>query len=77
VVAGLGGEESVRANVDTEQDHCRELSLPGLGSCPQAPMAVKASAAGKKVERPLVNSAVTIAGKVFNLRVGVADRSQM
>jgi len=40
-------------------------------------MAVKASAAGKKVERPLVNSAVTIAGKVFNLRVGVADRSQM
>jgi hypothetical protein len=29
------------------------------------------------VERPLVSAAVTMAGKKFNLRVGVADRSQM
>jgi hypothetical protein len=40
-------------------------------------IAVKASAAGRSVERPLVSAAVTMAGKTFNLRVGVADRSQM
>jgi len=40
-------------------------------------VSVKASAVGKKVERPLVNAAVTLAGKRFNLTAGVADRSQM
>ena len=29
------------------------------------------------MERPLVNAAVTLAGKRFNLTAGVADRSQM
>ena len=38
---------------------------------------IKASAAGRRVERPLVNADVTLAGKTFRLRVGVADRSQM
>jgi predicted aspartyl protease len=80
VVAGPGGEESVRAKVDTGADRttvdrvlAARLRLMPTGS----KVAVKASAAGKKVERPLVNAAVTLAGKRFNLRVGVADRSQM
>jgi len=80
VVAGPGGEESVRAKVDTGADRttvdkvlAARLRLVPTGS----KVAVKASAAGKKVERPLVNAAVTLAGKRFNLMVGVADRSQM
>jgi hypothetical protein len=80
VVAGPGGEESIRAKVDTGADRttvdrvlAARLRLMPTGS----KVAVKASAAGKKVERPLVNAAVTLAGKRFNLRVGVADRSQM
>lgn len=79
-VAGPGGEESVRAKVDTGADRttvdqvlAARLRLVPTGS----KVAVKASAAGGKVERPLVNAAVTMAGKKFNLKVGVADRSQM
>lgn len=80
LVAGPGGEESVRAKVDTGADRttvdkvlAARLRLVPTGS----KVAVKASAAGKKVERPLVNATVTLSGKKFNLRVGVADRSQM
>ena len=79
-VAGPGGGESVRAKVDTGADRttvdkvlAARLKLVPTGS----KVAVKASAAGRKVERPLVNAAVTMAGKKFNLKVGVADRSQM
>jgi hypothetical protein len=80
LVAGPGGEESVRAKVDTGADRttvdkvlAARLRLVPTGS----KVAVKASAAGRRVERPLVNAAVTMAGRKFNLRVGVADRSQM
>jgi hypothetical protein len=80
LVAGPGGEESVRAKVDTGADRttvdgvlAARLKLVPTGS----KVAVKASAAGRKVERPLVNAAVTMAGKKFSLSVGVADRSQM
>ena len=79
-VDGPGGGESVRAKVDTGADRttvdkvlAARLKLVPTGS----KVAVKASAAGRKVERPLVNAAVTMAGKTFNLKVGVADRSQM
>jgi len=80
VVTGPGGEESVRAKVDTGADRttvdkalAARLMLVPTGS----KVAVKASAEGKRVERPLVDAAVTLAGIRFNLRVGVADRSQM
>jgi len=79
-VAGPGGEESVRAKVDTGADRttvdeglASRLSLIPTGS----KVTIKASAAGKKVERPLVIADVTLAGKTFKLRVGVADRSAM
>ncbi len=80
VVAGPGGEESVRAKVDTGADRTTvdELLAARLKLVPTgSKVAVKASAAGRMVERPLVSAAVTMAGKTFNLRVGVADRSQM
>ena len=80
LVAGPGGEESVRAKVDTGADRttvdkvlAARLRLVPTGS----KVAVNASAAGRKVERPLVDATVTMAGRRFNLRVGVADRSQM
>jgi len=79
-VAGPGGEESVRAKVDTGADRttvdeglASRLNLVPTGS----KVTIKASAAGKRVERPLVIADVTLAGKAFRLRVGVADRSQM
>ena len=79
-VAGPGGEESVRAKVDTGADRttvdeglASRLNLVSTGS----KVTIKASAAGKRVERPLVIADVTLAGKAFRLRVGVADRSQM
>jgi len=79
VVTGPGGEESVRAKVDTGADRttvdkalAARLMLVPTGS----KVSVKASAVGR-VERPLVNAAVTLAGIRFNLKVGVADRSQM
>ena len=80
IVTGPGGDESVRAKVDTGADRttvdkvlAARLRLVPTGS----KVAVKASTAGNKVERPLVSADVTIAGKRFNLKVGVADRSQM
>jgi hypothetical protein len=79
-VLGPGGEESVRAKVDTGADRttvdrglASRLRLVPTGS----KVTIKASAAGKKVERPLVSAGVILAGKTFKLRVGVADRSQM
>jgi hypothetical protein len=79
-VAGPGGEESVRAKVDTGADRttvdktlASRLKLVGTGS----KVTIKASAPGLLVERPLVDAVVTMAGKTFKLRVGVADRSQM
>ena len=79
-VAGPGGEERVRAKVDTGADRTTvDRGLAGrLELIPTGSMVtIKASAAGKRVERPLVNADVTLAGKTFRLRVGVADRSQM
>jgi hypothetical protein len=80
IVAGPGGEESVRAKVDTGADRttvdkvlAAKLKLVPTGS----KVTIKASAVGQRVERPLVDAAVTISGKTFKLRVGVADRSQM
>jgi hypothetical protein len=80
-VAGPGGEaEVVRAKVDTGADRttvdgglAAKLGLIPTGS----KVTIKASAAGKRIERILVNADVTLAGKTFSLRVGVADRSQM
>ena len=79
-VAGPSGEETVRAKVDTGADRttvdkglAARLGLVLTGS----KVTIKASAAGRRVERPLVNADVTLAGKMFRLKVGVADRSQM
>ena len=79
-VYGPGGEEEVRAKIDTGADRttvdkvlASRLKLLPTGS----KVTIKASAAGRKVERPLVEASVTLAGKTFKLRVGVADRSQM
>ena len=80
MVAGPGGQESVRAKVDTGADRTTvdEGLASRLGLVPTgSKVTIKASAAGRRVERPLVNADVTLAGKTFNLRVGVADRSQM
>jgi hypothetical protein len=79
-VSGPGGEESVRAKIDTgadrttvDDDLAERLKLgPALSK-----VTIKLSAAGRKVERPVVEAQVTVAGKPFKLRVGVADRSQM
>jgi hypothetical protein len=80
IVGGPAGEESVRAKVDTGADRttidevlAARLKLVPTGSV----VTIKASAAGRRVERPLVSATVTMAGRSFNLRVGVADRSQM
>jgi len=79
-IAGPGGEESVRAKIDTGADRttvdkglATRLKLVPTG----AKVTLKASASGRRVERPLVDADVTLAGKTFRLRVGVADRSQM
>ena len=79
-VAGPGGEESVRAKVDTGADRttvdkvlAARLKLVPTGSN----VTIRASAEGRRVERPLVEATVTLAGKPFKLRVGVADRSIM
>ncbi len=79
-VAGPGGSETVRAKIDTGADRttvdrglAARLNLPPTG----AKVTIKASAAGRMVERPLVDADVTLAGKTFKLKVGVADRSQM
>ena len=79
-VVGPGGMESVRAKVDTGADRttvdkglAARLGLVPTGS----KVTIKASAEGRRVERPLVSADVTLSGKTFTLRVGVADRSQM
>ena len=80
IVKGPGGEEKVRAKIDTGADRttvdkilAEQLKLgPALSR-----ITIKASAAGQKVERPVVDATITIAGKTYELKVGVADRSQM
>jgi hypothetical protein len=80
LIAGPGGEESVRAKVDTGADRttvsnelARRLKLSPTGS----KVTVKVSAGSQKVERPLVDAVITLKGKTFRLKVGVADRSLM
>lgn len=79
-VRGPGGEESVRAKVDTGADRttvdrelASKLKLDPTGS----KVKVKALGGSQLMERPLVGAAVTLKGKTFRLTVGVADRSQM
>ena len=79
-IGGPGGEESVRAKVDTgadrttvDKDLAAKLRLGQTGS----KVTIKTSATGKMVERPLAEATVTIKGKSFKLKVGVADRSLM
>ena len=79
-VAGPGGEESVRAKVDTGADRTtvdRELAdklkLDPTGS----KVLVKSLGGSQVMERPLVKASITLKGRTFRLRVGVADRSQM
>ncbi len=79
-VRGPGGEERVRAKIDTGADRttvdkvlAEQLKLgPALSR-----ITIRASAAGQRVERPVVNATITIAGKTYELKVGIADRSQM
>ena len=79
-VKGPGGEELVRAKVDTGADRttvdrrlAERLKLgPALSH-----VSIKASAEGMVVQRPVVDAVVTVGGKPFDLKVGVADRSQM
>jgi hypothetical protein len=79
-VNGPGGEESVRAKVDTGADRttvdselAAKLRLDSTGS----KVMVKALGGSQLMERPLVKATVTLKGKTFKLTVGVADRSQM
>lgn len=77
---GPGGEEKVRAKVDTGADRTTidKVLADKLKLGPTiSKIVLKASAAGQRVERPVVNASITIADKTFDLRVGVADRSQM
>ena len=79
-VQGPGGEEIVRAKVDTgadrttvDKDLAARLKLgPELSK-----VRIKASAGSQRVERSVVDATITVAGKSFKLKVGVADRSQM
>lgn len=80
VIGGPGGEESVRAKVDTGADRttvsrelAKRLKLTPTGSM----VTVKVSAGSQTVERPLVEATITLKGKPFRLKVGVADRSLM
>ncbi len=80
LIAGPQREESVKAKVDTGADRttvsrelARRLGLRSTGS----KITVKVSAGSKTEERPLVRGRLTLKGKTFTLRVGVADRSQM
>lgn len=57
LVVGPGGEESVRAKVDKVL--ATKLRLVPTGS----KVTIKASAAGQRVERPLVDAAVAVAGR--------------
>ena len=80
VISGRHRQERVKAKVDTGADRttvsrelARRLRLRPTGS----KVTVKVSAGSKKVRRSLVSARITLAGKTFKLRVGVADRSQM
>jgi hypothetical protein len=80
LISGPGGAESVRAKVDTGADRttvdgalASKLKLGSTGS----KVTVKASAGGQRLERPLAEAVITIKGKTFRLKVGVADRSHM
>jgi hypothetical protein len=79
-VRGPGGEERVRAKIDTGADRTtvdrRLAERLKLGPV-LTQVTIKASAEGRTVRRPVVNAAVTLGGKEFDLKVGVADRSQM
>jgi len=79
-VAGPGGEEVVKAKVDTGADRtavdrelAEKLKLGPTGS----KVFVKTLGGNHKLERPLVNATVTLKGKTFKLKVGVEDRHQM
>lgn len=80
IVKGPGGEEKVRAKVDTGADRTtvdrRLAERLKLGPV-LSEVTIKASSEGRRVQRPIVNAVVTVGGKTFDLRVGVADRSQM
>jgi hypothetical protein len=79
-IAGPGGEESVRAKVDTGADRTtvdRELAAKLKLDPTGSNVRVKAMGGRQLLERPLVKASITIKGKEFKLRVGVADRSQM
>jgi hypothetical protein len=80
LISGPGGEESVRAKVDTGADRttvsrelARRLKLVPTGS----KVTVRVSASSQKVERPLVDASITLKGKPYRLKVGVADRTLM
>jgi hypothetical protein len=80
LIAGPGGEETVRAKVDTGADRTtvdRELAAKlKLGST-GSKVLVKTLGGSNRRERPLVSAAITLKGKTFRLKVGVEDRSQM
>jgi hypothetical protein len=80
LISGPGGEESVRAKIDTGADRTtidRELAVRLKLGPTGSKVTVKASAGSQRLERPLVEATITLAGKTFKLMVGVADRSQM
>jgi hypothetical protein len=79
-VNGPGGEESVRAKVDTGADRTtidRELASKLKLDLTGSNVKVKAMGGRQLMERPLVKAVVTLKGRTFKLTVGVADRSQM
>ena len=79
-VMGPGGEEKVRAKVDTGADRTtvdRKLAERLKLGPTLTEVTIKASAGSQRVQRPVVDARVTLAGKEFDLKVGVADRSQM
>jgi hypothetical protein len=79
-IKGPGGEERVRAKVDTgadrttvDKDLAERLKLgPSLSK-----VTLKASAGGQRLERDVVAAEITIAERTYKISVGVADRSQM
>ncbi len=80
IVRGPGGEEKVRAKIDTGADRTTvdKILADRLELGPAVSrVTIKASAAGQKVERPVVDASIVISGRVYELKVGVADRSQM
>lgn len=80
IIAGPGGEESVKAKVDTGADRTtvdRELATKLKLDSTGSKVRVKALGGSQLLERPLVKASITLKGKTFRLRVGVADRSQM